>query len=257
MALEKYGGQLNAKRIYFALRTATDGERKTSAFSSLMDSIRTNKGITQPITVVLKGDKKICIDGNSRLAIYKDFLEQGTLGDWSQIKALAHINKKFHDFKPAGLQKYLESRDEKGTEEATTNVKTIQRKLFDYVIGELKKHYGTENKVWWTEGVPLTIRQECAVRWEAENREGEQESQLYLINYINICHNNWGLFKDVISLDVRNKDNKKANTKWIKDLNEIRKITAHPERGVLTTEQVAFVNELSNKVNEHFPEDIS
>ena len=155
----------------------------------------------------------------------------------------AHINKKLPNFKPAGLQKYLESRDERGTEEATTKVKTIHRRLFKYVIGELKKHYGTEKKVWWTEGIPLTIRQECAVRWEAKNREGEEESQLYLINYIEICHKNWDLFKDVISLDARNKDNKKANTKWIKNLNEIRTITMHPERGVLTTDQVASVNQ--------------
>ena len=88
MALEKYGDKLNAERIYFALRTATDGEQRTSSFSSLRDSIHANKGITQPITVVLTEGKKICIDGNSRLAIYKDFLKQGIPGDWSRIKAL-------------------------------------------------------------------------------------------------------------------------------------------------------------------------
>ena len=169
----------------------------------------------------------------------------------------AHINKEFPNFNPAGLQKYLESRDEVGTEEATNNVKKIHWRLFEYVIGALKKHYGTENKVWWTEGIPLKIRQECTARWEEKNREGEEESQLYLINYIDICQSNWELLKDVISLDARDKDNKKANTKWIKNLNEIRKITTHPERGVLTTDQVAFVNELFDKVKEHFPEDIS
>ena len=88
MALEKYGDQLNAERIYFALQTAMDGEQKTSSFSALKDSIRANKGITQPITVILIGDKKICIDGNSRLAIYKDFLKQEISGDWSRIKSL-------------------------------------------------------------------------------------------------------------------------------------------------------------------------
>ena len=81
IALEKYGDRLNAKHIYFALRSAADGEQRTSSFSSLKDSIRANKGITQPITVILIGDKKICIDGNSRLAIYKEFLEHKTPGD--------------------------------------------------------------------------------------------------------------------------------------------------------------------------------
>ena len=61
--------------------------------------------------------------------------------------------------------------------------------------------------------------------------------------------------KDVISLSARDRNNKRANTKWIKDLNEIRKITTHPERGVLTTDQVAFVNEIFDKVEALFPGD--
>ena len=169
----------------------------------------------------------------------------------------AHINKKFPNFGPAGLQEYLESRDEAGTEEAANKVTKIHRRLFDYVIGTLKKHYGTQDKVWWTKGIPLNFRQECTSEWEAKNRDGEEESQLYLISYIEICHTNWVLFKDVMSLGASNKDNWRANTKWIKDLNEIRKITTHPERGVLTTDQVAFVNEFFDKVAKHFPEDLS
>ena len=72
-----------------------------------------------------------------------------------------------------------------------------------------------------------------------------------------ICHQNWDLVKDVVSLDAKDKDNKRVSTKWIRELNEIRKITTHPERGVLTTDQVAFVNELLDKAEEYFPEDIS
>ena len=121
----------------------------------------------------------------------------------------------------------------------------------------MKKRYGTQNKAWWTKGIPLKIRQECTAEWEAKNRQGEEESQLYLISYIDICHQNWDLVKDVVSLDAKDKDNKRVSTKWIRELNEIRKITTHPERGVLTTDQVAFVNELLDKAEEYFPEDIS
>ena len=115
----------------------------------------------------------------------------------------------------------------------------------------------TQDKAWWTKGIPLKLRQDCTAEWEAKNREGEEESHLYLISYIDICHKNWDLGKDVISLGASDKNNKRANTKWIKDLNEIRKITTHPERGVLTTDQVAFVNEVFDKVEKYFPEDIS
>ena len=137
----------------------------------------------------------------------------------------AHIQKAFPDFKPTGLQEYLDSRDEAGTDEAAAKVTKIQRRLFDYVVGTLKEHYGTHKKAWWTKGIPLKIRLECIRRWEEGNREGDEESQLYLINYIDICIKNWDFVKDVISLGVKDKDNKKANTKWIRILNEIRNIT--------------------------------
>lgn len=107
MALEKYGDQLNAERIYFALSTATEGEQRTASFSSLKDSIRANKGITQPITVILKEGKKICIDGNSRLAIYKEFFEQRIPGDWSQIKALVIEDAEQRDIETIRVSAHL------------------------------------------------------------------------------------------------------------------------------------------------------
>ncbi len=92
--------------------------------------------------------------------------------------------------------------------------------------------------------------------WEEKDREGEEEAQLYLISYIDICISNWDLFKEVISLDAKQKDDKSKNTKWIKNLNEIRKTTTHPERGVLSTDEVSFVNETSEKVDKFFPPEI-
>lgn len=167
----------------------------------------------------------------------------------------AHINKEDPDFKPVGLQEYLDSRDEAGTEEAAAKVTKIHRRLFDYVIGALKKRYGVQKKAWWTKGIPTKIRQECSAAWEAKDRKGEEESELYLIHYIEICGNNWDLFKNTISLGSKNIDDKRASMKWIKELNEIRKITTHPERGVLTKDRVNFVNETLDKVEKYFPDD--
>jgi len=42
-----------------------------------------------------------------------------------------------------------------------------------------------------------------------------------------------------------------------KELNDIRTITAHPERGVLSTDQVVFVNEINEKVERFFPAETS
>ena len=165
----------------------------------------------------------------------------------------AQIQKKDPDFKPVGLQKYIDSRDELGTEEAHKKVLWIQERIFDYVIGVLKKKYGTQDKDWWVKGVPLKIRVDCSSRWEEKNREGDEESQLYLQNYVEICIFKWNLVKSVISLGAKDKEAKKVNTKWIRDLNKIRNKVAHPEQGVLNADQVAKVRKIYDKVEEYFP----
>ncbi len=168
----------------------------------------------------------------------------------------AQIRKVFTDFNPEGLQKYIDSRDEAGTEDARTKVLRIQKGIFDYVIGVLKEEYGIQDKAWWVQGVPAKIRVDCSSRWEEKNRVGDEESQLYLLNYVDICIQNWDLVKNVISLDANDKEAKRVNTKWITDLNKIRNIVAHPEQGALNTEQVAKVKEIYDRVEEFFPKDV-
>ena len=87
-ALEKYGDKLNDERIYFALRAATEGAQSSSSYTSLRDSIRAHRGISTPIAVARENGRFICIDGNTRLAIFKRFIKEEVEGDWSTIKAL-------------------------------------------------------------------------------------------------------------------------------------------------------------------------
>lgn len=86
MALEKYGDDLNAQRIHFALKSASNGP--TSSFKSLKDSVRASRGILFPITLTEKRGRYTCIDGNTRLAIYQEFAHEGVTGDWSRIKSV-------------------------------------------------------------------------------------------------------------------------------------------------------------------------
>ena len=88
MALEKYGDQTTADRIHFALKSAAGGTNGTSSYTRLRDSIRANGGVVFPIVVITRGDGYVCIDGNTRLAIYKQFLREHTQGQWSVIKAI-------------------------------------------------------------------------------------------------------------------------------------------------------------------------
>ena len=74
--------------FHFALRSATDGESGASSYTQLRDSIQASGGVMAPVTVTHREDGYVCIDGNTRLAIYKQFLKEGMRGSWSKIRAL-------------------------------------------------------------------------------------------------------------------------------------------------------------------------
>jgi len=88
VALEKYGDKLDDQRIRFALQTATEGSASASSYRSLKDSIRAAQGISVPIVVWPTNDRFVCVDGNTRLAIYHELNEESTPGEWTTINCL-------------------------------------------------------------------------------------------------------------------------------------------------------------------------
>ena len=88
VSLEKYGDKLDEQRIRFALQTATEGLSASSSYRSLKDSIRAAKGISIPIVVWPNDDRFVCVDGNTRLAIFRELEEEGAPGDWTKIVCL-------------------------------------------------------------------------------------------------------------------------------------------------------------------------
>lgn len=106
-ALEKYGDKLNAERIHFALRSATDGDKGASSYTQLKDAILASGGVIFPITVIIKDNGYVCIDGNTRLAIYKQFLKEGAKGSWAQIKAIVLDNANQRDIETIRVSAHL------------------------------------------------------------------------------------------------------------------------------------------------------
>ena len=88
VALEKYGSKLDDQRIRFALQTATEGSTSASSYRSLKDSIRAARGVSVPIVVWPDDGRFVCIDGNTRLAIYYELHEENAPGDWNTIDCL-------------------------------------------------------------------------------------------------------------------------------------------------------------------------
>src|SRR6266404_4634231 len=90
--LEMYPEAPTTEQIYLALGAAGDDEGESStSFEKLRNSILTNGGIIHPVILNRRADGTlVCIEGNTRLALYKNFIDDKVVGDWTKILALVH-----------------------------------------------------------------------------------------------------------------------------------------------------------------------
>ena len=93
--LEMYGDDPTPDQIYLALGAGGDdgngGATSNTTFEKLKQSILTNGGVIQPVILNRQADGTlICVEGNTRVALYRQFSKDGTKGDWSHIPALVH-----------------------------------------------------------------------------------------------------------------------------------------------------------------------
>lgn len=92
--LEMYGDAPTPEQIFLALGAGNDDEDSnpnSTTFEKLKQSIISNGGIIQPIILNRKKDGSlICVEGNTRVALYLHFQENNVKGDWTHIPALVH-----------------------------------------------------------------------------------------------------------------------------------------------------------------------
>jgi hypothetical protein len=90
--LEMYPDAPTAEQLYLALGAAGDDEGESStSFQKLRNSILTNGGIIHPVILNRRADGSlVCIEGNTRVALYKNFIEDKVAGNWTHIHALVH-----------------------------------------------------------------------------------------------------------------------------------------------------------------------
>ena len=80
-----YGDRITSETMALLLGSTSE------ACASLRESIRENGGIIHPIVVNKRKDGTyVVIEGNTRLQIYKDFIQNETPGDWSKIRAIVY-----------------------------------------------------------------------------------------------------------------------------------------------------------------------
>lgn len=101
----------SAEQIHLALGfgSSESDSGGSTTFRTLRESIRESRGISSPILVrPIEGDKYLVIEGNTRLAIYKEFRdEQGTGKGWDAIPAIIRDNLKELEVHTIRLQAHL------------------------------------------------------------------------------------------------------------------------------------------------------
>ena len=111
------------EQIFQALGAGSDdgAESSSTTFEKLKQSILTNGGVIQPVILNETEDRRlVCVEGNTRVAIYRDFLAQGKSGHWSTIPALVHrgldaagidaVRLQVHLVPPRGWEPYAKAK---------------------------------------------------------------------------------------------------------------------------------------------------
>jgi ParB-like chromosome segregation protein Spo0J len=94
--------------IHLALIATGTNDAEGAKFEQLRDSVKSNGGIIQPIIVNRRADGSlVCIEGNTRVMLYRDFEKHGTVGDWKRIPALVYDDMPREDAHAIRLQAHL------------------------------------------------------------------------------------------------------------------------------------------------------
>lgn len=106
LALDTYGeDKITSFQIALALKEG-EGDSTTTLYK-LKESIRTCGHIINPIVVNKINGKYICVEGNTRVQIYRDFKNEGVEGQWEHIPCLLFDNATSEQMDSIRLQAHL------------------------------------------------------------------------------------------------------------------------------------------------------
>jgi DNA sulfur modification protein DndB len=158
-------------------------------------------------------------------------------------------------FDPPGLREFLSREKAQTTTRAFEQLQAIERILQSTILSELKSEFGEDETGWWFSGVPKSVRKKIDDRINEEGgKGGGREDKFDLIDYRDIAEANWPLFEPTLA---RGKGNKQAKTKWLVEVNDLRKPVVHASRGQsmpITEEQLAFLEEIHVWLQAQFTE---
>ncbi len=121
-------------------------------------------------------------------------------------------------------------------------VRDLELSLHKFIREALTREYGEQN--WWREGVPLNVREDCAVLNE---RDPEPAGDLFcyttVMNLLLIFDKQWTPLSPGLPTNLRG--NKQDFLARLKRLNKIRNMVMHPVKGyTMTEEEFDFLRQL-------------
>lgn len=159
-------------------------------------------------------------------------------------KVESAVRVSYPDFNPPGLNEFLEREKAQTTTRAFEVIRDIEKKLQQYIISELKSEFGESESEWFFNGVPKSVRKKVDDRINEEGgKKGGRSENFDLIDYKEIIYDKWELFKPTFG---KSKSSKETSTKWIVEVNDIRKAVMHASKGVslpITEEQLAILRQ--------------
>ena len=155
-------------------------------------------------------------------------------------------------FNPEGLDEFVEKMESEANSIARDLIDNIERRLKRVVIADLKSRLLEEEEPerWWLLGVPRGVRKKADDRFnENDGKRGSREAYLDLIDYRSIiCYpENWDHFKSRFA--EPGAGGKEKSTKWLVELNEVRRVTSHPTSEVVVSDdQLSQLRKIRDRV---------
>ena len=162
------------------------------------------------------------------------------------------IHNNLPEFNPDWINSFLEDENRVRRISCFESIRKIENRLNSFIVATIKSEFGNDRNVWFVQGVPIELRRVLSQRREDGDRQRDEEKHLYLVEYIDICRHNWSIFRNSIPLALTSDiDNSKVATKWISKLDDIRNKVSHVTGEEVTRDNVAYVKEISSRV-EHY-----
>lgn len=179
-----------------------------------------------------RSDILFTFDSDARKKIEQIVQERGTV-QFGKVRR--YLQAAGYDIDSDDLRLYLKLRDARVDLGDTYElIRDLELNLHKFIRQALVHEYGDEN--WWREGVPLHVREDCAL---VNERDPEPASDLFcyttIMHLFMVLDKKWTTLSEFLPPKWRS--DKQAFLTDLKRLNGIRNKVMHPVKGYVITEE--------------------